>query len=349
MAIVTDPIETAKAAHLRYVNVSELSAGITRRKSGKSFSYLDAQGKPIHDDKTLARIHTLAIPPAWTNVWICPTENGHIQAVGRDAKGRKQYRYHPRWRATRDETKYSRMLVFGKALPKMRERVEHDLKLPGLSRVKVLALVISLLETTYIRIGNAEYARSNKHFGLTTLKDKHVEISGATVRFEFVGKSGKQHSVELHDRRFAALVRRCKELPGQDLFQYMDEAGQHQHITSTDVNAYLHDIGGQDFTAKDFRTWGGTALSVLVLQEIGPAESETQAKKNIREAVKQVAEQLGNTPAICSKYYMHPAVTDAYTDGTLFEVLAAEAKKKDSSNGLRFEERVVMKLLKGYV
>jgi DNA topoisomerase-1 len=346
MTMVTDPVEAAKAAHLRYVNASELAAGITRRKSGKGFSYVDEQGKAIHDEKTLARIRSLAIPPAWTNVWICPTENGHIQAVGRDAKGRKQYRYHPRWRKTRDETKYHRMLDFGKALPKMREQMERDLKLSGLPRVKVLALVISLLETTYIRIGNAEYARNNKHFGLTTLKDKHVEIDGATVTFEFIGKSGKRQSVELHDRRFAALVRRCKELPGQDLFQYMDEAGQHQHITSTDVNAYLHDISGQDFTAKDFRTWGGTALSVLVLQEIGPAESETQAKKNIAEAVRQVAEQLGNTPAVCSKYYMHPAVTAAYADGSLFEVLTAEAKKKDSPNALRFEERVVMKLLK---
>jgi len=348
LEIVTDPVEAAIEAQLRYVNVSELEAGITRRKTGKGFAYFDAQGNRMRDKAILDRIRSLAIPPAWTDVWICPTADGHIQAVGRDARGRKQYRYHPRWREIRDQTKYNRMLAFGEALPQMRDDIARDLKLPGLPSTKVLALVVSLLETTYIRIGNAEYARHNKHFGLTTLRDKHVDVEGATIRFEFTGKSGKNYSVELHDRRLARLIRQCKELPGQDLFQYVDQDGIRQHITSTHVNAYLREISGEDFTAKDFRTWGGTALTVLALQEIGPAANQTQAKKNITQATKQVAARLNNTPTVCSKYYTHPAVIEAYMDCTLFEVLEAIDKEPESAspNALRFEERVVMALLR---
>src|SRR5258708_26900004 len=270
-----------------------------------------------------------------------------MQGGGREARGRKQYRYHPRWREIGDQTKYNRMLAFGEALPQMRDDIARDLKLPGLPSTKVLALVVSLLETTYIRIGNAEYARHNKHFGLTTLRDKHVDVEGATIRFEFMGNSGKNYSVELHDRRLARLIRQCKELTGQDLCRHLDHDAMRQHITSTHVNAYLREISGEDFTAKDFRTWGGTALTVLALQEIGPAANQTQAKKNITQATKQVAARLNNTPAVCSKYYMHPAVIEAYMDGTLFEILEAEAKAPDSAfaNTLRLEARVVMALL----
>lgn len=349
LEIISDPVEAAKAAALRYVNASELGKGITRVPAKEGFTYRDNHGHIIHDEKVLARIRSLAIPPAWTDVWICPTANGHIQAIGRDAKGRKQYRYHPNWRNLRSETKYTHMIPFGEALPKIRQQVEQDLKKPGLSREKVLALVIRLLETTFIRIGNPEYARNNKSFGLTTLRDRHVDVSGSEVKFHFRGKSGKDHTITLQDRRLAAIIRRCKDIPGQDLFQYIDESGTHHPISSTDVNAYLHEIAGQEFNAKDFRTWGGTVLGVKALQELGPAESQKQAKKNVKEAIKIVAEQLGNTPAVCWKYYLHPAIIESYSDGSLFEALERCQKKKESTAPLHFEERVVMDLLQQHV
>lgn len=340
--IITDPVEAAKAAHLRYATDDDLC--IVRKHAGKGFTYVGADGKPIHDVKVLDRIKSLGIPPAWTEVRICANPNGHIQAVGRDAKGRKQYRYHPRWREIRDENKFNRMIAFGEALPQIRERVDKDLALPGLPREKVLALAIRLMELTLIRVGNEEYVKENKSFGLTTLRDRHVNVSGSTIQFHFRGKSGKDHSIHVVDRRLARLVKRCKDIPGQELFQYMDDHRQRQSISSADVNTYLRDISGQDFTAKDFRTWGGTVASVLAFQRLGPCDSETQVKKNIVQVVKDVANHLGNTPTICRKYYLHPALIDAYTDQSLFDVI--EQGTDDSPYGLRPEEQVVMAVLR---
>src|SRR2546423_1625725 len=274
-----DPVIVAKAAGLRYV--SDASPGIRRKRAGKNFSYIGLDGKPIHDQDELHRIRSLGIPPAWTDVWICPQPNGHIQATGRDAKGRKQYRYHPRWRAVRDETKYSRLIAFGEALPTIRARVEHDLGLPGLPREKVLATVVRLLETTLIRVGNEEYARQNRSYGLTTLRNRHVDVRGTELRFHFRGKSGKEHEVALHDRRLARVMRRLQELPGQELFQYVDEDGTRASIDSDDVNAYLREIAGEDFSAKDFRTWAGTVLCAVALRELDAASGEVEAKRNV--------------------------------------------------------------------
>ncbi len=345
ITLITDPVESAKAAGLRYV--SDEMPGIRRKRVGKHFSYIGLDGKPIRDPEELKRIKSLGIPPAYTDVWICPLPNGHIQATGRDAKGRKQYRYHPRWREVRDETKYGRMLAFGAALPKIRERVEQDLKLPGLRREKVLATVVRLLETTLIRVGNYEYARQNKSFGLTTMRDRHVEVSGATVRFRFRGKSGKNHTIALTDRRLAKIVQRCRDIPGYELFQYIDDDGTRQTIDSSDVNGYLREITGQDFTAKDFRTWAGTVLASLALQASEAFESETQAKKNITQAIISVSERLGNTPSICRKCYVHPAVIDSYLDGSMLETLQqrVEQELEESPHGLQPEERAVIRLL----
>lgn len=344
--LITDPVQSAKAAGLRYV--SDEMPGIRRKRAGKHFSYLGLDGKPIHDPDEIQRIKSLGIPPAYTDVWICPLPNGHIQATGRDAKGRKQYRYHPRWREVRDETKYGRMLAFGAALPRIRERVEQDLALPGLSREKVLATVVRLLGTTLIRVGNDEYAKQNKSFGLTTMRDRHVEINGATVKFRFRGKSGKNHSIALTDRRLAKIVKRCRDIPGYELFQYIDDNGERQTIDSADVNEYLREITGQDFTAKDFRTWAGTVLATLALQECEAFESETQARRQIAQAITSVAERLGNTPSICRKCYVHPAVIDSYLDGTMIESLQqrVEQELEDAPDGLEPEERAVMRLLK---
>ncbi|MBV9787204.1 MAG: DNA topoisomerase IB [Chloroflexi bacterium] len=344
--LITDPVQSAKAAGLRYV--SDEMPGIRRKRAGKNFSYIGLDGKPIRDPKELQRIKSLGIPPAYTDVWICPLPNGHIQATGRDAKGRKQYRYHARWREVRDETKYGRMLAFGAALPRIRERVDQDLKLPGLSREKVLATVVRLLSTTLIRVGNDEYAKQNKSFGLTTMRDRHVEVNGATVKFRFRGKSGKNHSIALTDRRLAKIVQRCRDIPGYELFQYIDDDGERQTIDSADVNEYLREITGQDFTAKDFRTWAGTVLATLALQEAEVFESETQAKKQIAQAITSVAERLGNTPSICRKCYVHPAVIDSYLDGTMIESLQQRVEQElyDAAEGLEPEERAVMRLLK---
>ena len=347
VAVFVDPVESAKAAGLRYV--SDDMPGIRRRKKGKGFTYTDPKGETVRDAKTLERIRKLAIPPAWTDVWICPQANGHLQATGRDARGRKQYRYHAEWRTVRDETKFGKMMVFGEALPQIRARVEQDLALRGLPRQKVLAAVVKLLETTLIRVGNREYMKQNNSFGLTTLRDGHVDIQGSTLRFEFRGKSGKDHSVEIQDRRLARVVKQCRDIPGQTLFQYLDDDGVRQKISSEDVNAYLREITGQDFTAKDFRTWGGTVLALSALLEVGACESEKEANKAVVQMIKQVSAELGNRPAICRKYYVHPVVIDTFVQGKLVDVLSdavKESQEEDATGGLRKLEAQVLALLK---
>ena len=318
-AVAADPLLSARLAGLRYI--SDDAPGIRRRRRGKGFSYLDARGRPLSDPDELRRIAALAIPPAWTGVWICPQPNGHLQATGRDARGRKQYRYHPSWRAARDETKFGRMIAFGEVLPRLRAQVEQDLALPGLPRDKVLATVVRLLEATLIRVGNQEYARDNQSFGLTTLRNRHVDIEGSTLCFTFRGKSGKEHSVTIADRRLARVVRACRELPGYELFQYLDDAGERQTVSSDDVNEYLRAATGEEFTAKDFRTWGGTVLALSALAAFGSADPERDAAGAVVGAVKLVAEQLGNRPAICRKYYVHPGVIDAFLEGRLRDLL----------------------------
>jgi DNA topoisomerase-1 len=343
--LVLDPVESSRIAGLRYV--SDTAPGIARRRRGKGFEYLDSDGKRIRDKETLARIRSLAIPPAWKDVWICPRANGHLQATGRDAKGRKQSRYHPRWREVRDETKYERMKLFGEALPKIRERVEKDLSLPDLPREKILATIVRLLETTFIRVGNVEYAKENHSYGLTTLRNKHVDVEGSTVRFKFQGKSGKHHVIDLNDRRLARIVKRCLDLPGYELFQYVDDDGTAHSVDSSDVNEYLRSITEQPFTAKDFRTWAGTVLACLTLSEFEIFDSATQAKKNVIAAIKNVAEQLGNTPAVCRKCYIHPTVLDCYMCGELQRILKAAQRRAQntSKHSLRQEEIELMYLL----
>ncbi len=343
----TDPVDSAKAAGLRYV--SDERPGLTRRRRGKGFVFLDTQSSVIRAEAELARIRSLAMPPAWTHVWICPYANGHIQATGRDAKGRKQYLYHPRWSEVRNETKFEKMLAFGAALPEIRRKVHEDLSRPGLSREKVLAAIVHLLETTLARVGNEEYARTNESFGLTTLRDPHVTVNGATLRFRFKGKSGIEHDIELHDRRLARIVKRCQDLPGQELFQYLDEDGTTRTVDSADINEYLRSVAQQDFTAKDFRTWAGTICAVYALKEIGAGGSATETKKNITQAVKQVAKQLGNTPTVCRKYYIHPAVLQAYGEGTLLSIFPAETTENSWPDSLHPQEVVVMNFLKSWL
>jgi DNA topoisomerase-1 len=339
-----DSIETARSAGLRYV--SDTQPGIQRRRAGKGFSYRGPNGQSIHDAATLRRIKALAIPPAWKAVWICPSPDGHIQATGRDARGRKQYRYDTRWRTYRDENKYSRMLAFAGALPRIRAQVQQDMAEPGLARTKVLATIVRLLETTLIRVGNEEYARANKSFGLTTMHDKHVQINGSTLHFEFRGKSGVKHNLDLRDRRLAQIVKHCRDIPGHELFQYIDERGERQTIDSGDVNEYLRAVSGDDFTAKDFRTWAGTVLAALALKEFEPFDSQTQAKKNVVRAIETVAERLGNTAAVCRKCYIHPAVVDAYLEGTLIESLRQPTGHKLAGDSdLPPEEAAVLALL----
>lgn len=335
----------ARQTGLRYV--SDDVPGIARVPRQNGFRYVDAEGCAIEDEATLERIGSLAIPPAWTDVWICPWDNGHIQATGRDAKRRKQYRYHPRWRSVRDEVKYERMVSFGKALPLIRRRVEEALKQPGLPREKVLATVIHLLQVTMMRIGNEEYARQNKSFGLTTLRDRHVRIDGSEVGFRFRGKSGVQHAVGIDDPRIARIIRRMRDLPGQELFQYVDDEGCPRSVGSADVNEYLRDLTGADYTAKDFRTWSGTVLAALALQEYEKFDSDAQAKKNVVRAIESVAERLGNTPSICRKCYVHPTVIDAYLDGSMLDALrgSAEHALRREIHGLSPEEAAIVGLL----
>jgi DNA topoisomerase-1 len=341
------PVESAKAAGLRYV--SDEKPGIQRKKTANGFRYVGVDGRPVKDQETLGRIKSLAIPPAWTNVWISANPNGHLQATGRDAKGRKQSRYHPRWREVRDETKYERMMAFGAALPCIRRRVDHDLALPGLPRVKVLAALVRLMETTFIRVGNEEYARTNHSYGLTTMENRHVEVQGATVRFKFKGKSGVHHEIDLKDRRLATIVKKCRDLPGYELFQYVDHEGETHSVDSADVNEYLREITQQHFTAKDFRTWAGTVLASLMLREFEPFETSTQAKKNVVQAIQKVAARLGNTPSVCRKCYVHPAVLECYLNGELIETIeqrvAQEEEGAERSHALKQEELALMYLL----
>jgi DNA topoisomerase I len=342
------PQESAAEAGLRYV--SDTSPGIRRKRSGTGFTYVGQDGKRIADQKTVERIRKLAIPPAYTDVWICPSPNGHLQATGRDARGRKQYRYHPRWREVRDETKFGRMVAFSEVLPKIRAQVDADLARSGLPRERVLATVVRLLECTNIRVGNDEYARANGSYGLTTLRDKHVEVSGGSVRFSFKGKSGKAHEVELSDRRLARIVQRCRDVPGEELFQYLDDDGNRQTIGSGDVNDYLREISGQEFTAKDFRTWAGTMLAVRALRDLGPMDTEREAKSAIVRAVDQVAEQLNNTRAVCRKYYIHPTVLETYLAGTMLSGLGNGtrlAAAAATGSALNAEEKALVRLLNG--
>lgn len=338
-----DPVKSAKSGGLKYV--SDQAPGISRERSGKEFRYRDPSGKIIRDQNTLRRIRSLVIPPAWTDVWICPDPNGHLQATGRDDRRRKQFRYHPHWREIRDETKYARIIAFAKALPKIRKRVERDLARSGLSREKVLAAVVRLLEVSLIRVGNDEYARTNDSFGLTTMRDRHVNVNGSKLRFHFRGKSGKWHDVDIQDRRLAKIVKRCQDLPGQELLQFLDEDGEQRDVRSDDVNAYLREISGQDFTAKDFRTWAGTVLAAIALRELQQFDTKAQAKKNVVAAIESVSKRLGNTPAVCKKCYVHPHILDSYLDGTLGETLKRRAEELSARSDLKHEESAVLTLL----
>ncbi|HEX3363947.1 DNA topoisomerase IB [Phenylobacterium sp.] len=331
---LADPIVPAaelQAAHLTYV--SDLDPGIRRRKAGHGFNYLDPEGRPVTAEPALDRIRKLAIPPAWTDVWIAPTERGHIQATGRDARGRKQYRYHARWRAVRDRGKYERLIAFGRALPRLRKQVERDLARRGLPREKVLAAVIRVMEITLIRIGNEEYAKTNRSFGLTTLRDRHANIGSEKAVFEFRGKSGKVHTTGFSDRRLARILKACQDLPGQRLFQYLDGDGRRHSVESADVNAYLRQAMGEDVSAKDFRTWAGTLVAACALVALPRCDGVGEAKANIVTCVKAVAGVLGNTPAVCRKAYIHPAVLDAYEAGAL--------PLKASAGGRAFELAVL--------
>ena len=339
---MNDGPAAARAAGLRHVD--DRQPGLRRRRTGKKvrqgkrwveeFRFLDSDGRLLRDAETLQRIRKLAIPPAWEQVWICAHPTGHIQATGRDARGRKQYRYHPRWREHRDETKYSKTIALGAALPALRRRLAADLRAPGLPRRKVLATVVTLLQTTFIRVGNEEYARSNRSFGLTTLEDRHVAFGPGAVRFHFRGKSGVFHEISIHDAAIARIVRRCRDLPGQELFQYLDQDGRPATIDSADVNDYIREVAGQEFTAKDFRTWAGTVLAAVALCEIAAAAVSARAtandnagsrrarapgrrpsKRDVVRAIERVAERLGNTPSVCRKSYVHPEVIDAFLDG----------------------------------
>lgn len=349
-----DPVTAARMAKLRHVS-SDGVPGITREKARHGFDYRGPDGNLISDSETLSRIKRLAIPPAWTEVWICPAPNGHIQATGRDARGRKQYRYHARWRKVRDESKYAKLLVFARALPSIRARIDADLRRHGLPRERVLAAVLRLMEATFIRIGNAEYARANGSFGLTTLRGRHVAVEGSRIHLSFRGKSGRRHESDINDRRLARIVRACRELPGYELFQYLDEAGKRHTIDSGDVNDYLRDITGEDITAKDFRTWAGTVLAARALRELALPElpvqptAASQQKHTITRVIEQVARQLGNTPAICRRCYIHPAILDGYIDGSLLPALRQCGGdgdgRTDYGSGLNPEEEAVVAFL----
>jgi DNA topoisomerase I len=342
-SVAVESAEAAEEAGLGYI--SDDRPGYTRKANGEHFEYLDTEGKRIRDEQRLLRIKRLAIPPAWTDVWICPSSNGHIQATGRDARRRKQYRYHERWREVRDENKFNRLADFGKALPQIRRRVGRDIKLRGLPREKVLATVVRLLERTFIRIGNDEYARQNKSFGLTTIQDRHVTVRGAHLRFRFRGKSGRQHEVDMRDGQVAKIVSNLQDLRGQELFQYIDENGEVRDVSSQDVNDYLREITNEDFSAKDFRTWAGTLLSALALNVQGGFETKGQAKANVKNAICAVAELLGNTPAICRRCYVHPAVVEAYLASTQIPGLS-QVMQRSGNRQLRLAEASVLRFLR---
>jgi DNA topoisomerase I len=336
----TEPERSARTAGLHHVSDEE--PGIARRRRGRGFQYIGPDGATIRDRDERARIEALAIPPAWTEVWICPSRNGHIQATGRDARGRKQYRYHPKWREVRDETKYHRLAAFARALPRIRTRVDRDLRRRALSRERVVATVVRLLDVTTIRVGNDEYVRENRSFGLTTLHERHVELSGDRIRFRFRGKGGKAHDVDLEDPRVARVIRRCEELPGQHLFQYVNGEGEPVDVTSDDVNDYIQEAAGDEFTAKDFRTWTGTVLAASTLDELGAGEAP---KKQLVTAIESVARELGNTPAVCRACYVHPEVIDAHGNGTLRRRLSSRGRRAPRSRGLSSQEARVLALL----
>jgi DNA topoisomerase-1 len=339
------PHESARVIGLRYVNDQRMP-GIRRIGRQRRFRYVDPSGRSVSDPADRQRIRALAIPPAWTDVWICPDPRGHLQATGRDARGRKQYRYHPKWRDVRDEVKYGRLIAFAEALPRIRTRTRANLRKSGLPREKVLAAVVQLLEKTLIRVGNEEYARENGSVGLTTMRDEHAKVRGGTVRFEFRGKSRIEHAIDLHDARLARIVKACRDLPGYELFQYIQPDGSRQVIDSADVNAYLREISGQDFTAKDFRTWAGTVLAAKALVVIGPCRSQSHGKRNIGRAVESVARRLGNTKTVCRKCYIHPAILDSYLDGTI--VPAAKRRPARQTSGratLSADEAAVVELI----
>ena len=343
---IIDPRDAAESAGLRYI--SDARPGIRRKKAGTGFTYTRADGSRLSEADALKRIKALAIPPAWTDVWICPFADGHIQATGRDAKGRKQYRYHAVFREVRESTKYEHVVAFADALPAIREVVEEHMGVRGLPREKVLATVVHLLETTLIRVGNDDYAKQNSSYGLTTLKNRHVAVDGNEVRFRFTGKSGKHWSLRVKDRRVAKIIKACQDLPGQELLQYVDEAGNCQDVTSTDVNEYLKEITGKEITAKDFRTWAGTVLAAMALNELESFDSAAQAKRNLRAAIEKVAGRLGNTPTICRKCYVHPEVLNSYMDGNLVLELKsqAESELRNTVQRLKPEEAAVLALLR---
>ncbi len=335
-----DPALVARSAGLRYVN--DGIPGIKRLRDGKRFRYLSPEGKPISDETELARIHAIGVPPAYEDVWISPVANGHLQATAVDARGRKQYRYHKKWRELRDETKYHRMVDFAAALPKIRARVERDLQLPGMPRDKVLAAVVRLLEETTIRVGNEEYKKENDSYGLTTMLNKHAKVDGAQVRFSFKGKSGVKHTIALRDKPLAKIIRACQDLPGQELFAYLEDDGTPRDVGSNDVNDYIKEVSGGDFTAKDFRTWVGTVQCALLLAEEEAMETQSDRKRRLNDVIKQVAARLGNTPAVAKKSYIHPEVIAAYTeDGTIGQMLRGKPAK-----GLLPEEKFVVDFLK---
>jgi DNA topoisomerase-1 len=339
--------QAAKVARLRYVTDSQ--DGIRRLRAGKGFRYLDAHRRSIRDPVVLARIRSLAIPPAWSDTWICSLEDGHLQATGRDARGRKQYRYHARWRLVRDAVKYEKLVEFANALPAIRRQLEADLALPGLARQKVVALVVRLIELTFMRIGNEKYARDNGSFGITTLRNRHVRLTGQRIHFRFRGKSGKHHELEVSDPRMARIIQRCRDLPGYELFQYLDDEGVAHTVHSDDVNQYLYDITGMDCTAKDFRTWAGTVLCAVALRSRTSSEAATQRKRNVVRAVEAVAAQLGNTPSVCRKCYIHPQIVDTYLQKSMLPTFQSRRLARGASvhDGLYPAEREVLRLLEG--
>jgi DNA topoisomerase-1 len=344
---MVDPSNVAESAGLTYVGAEQ--RGIRRERAGEGFEYFKPNGDRLTDETALDRIRRLAIPPAWTDVWICPKANGHLQATGRDARGRKQYKYHPQFREVSEANKYEHMMEFARTLPAIRARVAEHMALRGLPREKVLATVVHLLETTLIRVGNDDYAKQNNSYGLTTLRNPHVKVEGAQLRFRFKGKSGKTWQLQVKDRRVAKIVKACQDLPGQELFQYIDEAGELRNVTSADVNAYLREITGSDITAKDFRTWAGTVMAAIALQEFEAVDTQAAARKNVRAAIERVAQRLGNTPTICRKCYIHPEILQSYAQGRLLLKIRERVDQELQGDLARLkpEEAAVLALLEG--
>lgn len=343
--IMKDPVASAKAVHLIYTSDAE-TAGITRKKNGKKYSYY-RDGERIKDKEEITRINKLVIPPAWENVWICALDNGHLQATGFDVKKRKQYRYHPLWSALRNHTKFYRMLQFGYALPDIRLQVEKDLAIRNFEKRKILALIVSLMQRTNIRIGNNAYEKLYGSFGLTTLKEKHVKVQGQKISFHFKGKKGVMHDIDLKSKRLAKLIQKCKDIPGKELFQYIDDEGKRHTVDSGMVNDYIKEISGEDFTAKDFRTWSGTVSALIAFKEIGYAETHTEYKKKVKEALEIVASHLGNTSTVCRKYYVHPLVINLYENNTIKKYLdeLEQIEENDGKADLTHEEKLVLKIL----